>query len=146
MFELTERELELFLEGCAEQFERHQELLAAMTVNLNNIHLPRGKKQKLTDLLPRQSHAKKRRHGTPPPVDVNDDPEVIAARERLMVLPGRPTGEKELRAVAEARLDLQAARVRALADAEDGDAFWDGPEGRMVRELLDEQDDTEDPA
>jgi hypothetical protein len=99
-----------------------------MQANLINIHVPKGKpKVTVEKLRPKGS----RRRGRDRDVqDAVDDSELSA------VMTEAPADPKEA-----ARAAMQRARDRreGREHAEESTRFWDGPEGRRMKELLGEE-------
>lgn len=117
-FDLSDREFEVWLEGRADFMDRVMEIGAWMQANLMNVHIPRGKPRATVDkLLPRS--VKQRRNAG------NEEKDLAALAETLIEDP------KERRLAREARLREEAAQEEARR-------FRDTPEGRRIRQLVEE--------
>lgn len=122
-FDLTEREFEVWLEGCAEAQDKDMQKWAWVQANLINVQIPRGKPRLTVDkLLPKR--ARKTAAG--------ESTEQVEATVELLY--AKPSERRKMRAAA----------MKAKQDAEDARRYWASAEGvrlrRSMRSLVDDEE------
>lgn len=124
VYDMTYRELELYMEGQEDYRFWVREILAWTQANLMNIHIPRGKPRvKIQDLLPRR----KKRH--------EEDIQKIEEQLELEMQPimGVGTSTKD-------RMKQVAQRARIKKEAKEAAEFWSSNEGARIKMLLGEEE------
>lgn len=113
--DMTERQLEVFLEGREEFWARVRAHMAWIGAHLINVHIAKGRKVKPDDLLPKDDLKRaaeaKRRHQK-----VEDDDDDLSQK---------PTSGREF-----------FARLREREERAEGKRFWDSKEGAVLDALL----------
>lgn len=124
VYDMTYRELELYMEGQEDYRFWVRELFAWTQANLMNIHIPRGKPRvKIQDLLPKR---KKR---------VEEDVNKLSDQFEAEMAPllGAGASRKE-------RMQQAARRAREKQEAKESAEFWSSNEGSRIRQLLGEEE------
>lgn len=121
VYEMTYRELELFVEGQTEARTWFLETMAWVQANLINVHVPRGKPRVTAEqLLPRKRRKTK---------EEDLDSVKQSLDDEFAPLDGATQSAKD-------RLDTVKAKARASADKKDYEAFMASKEGRRLAEIL----------
>lgn len=124
VYDMTYRELELYMEGQEDYRFWVREILAWTQANLMNIHIPRGKPRvKLQDLLPRRRRKAEE--------DVKKIDEQIEQEIAPLLGAGASMKEKMRQAVQ---------RTRARQQAKEAAEFWSSSEGARIKLLLGEEE------
>lgn len=107
---------------------------AWMQANLINVHVPKGKPRMTVEKLrPKKNRSGARDRDEAAAIDAVDDsdlPDLAGGRDSTPVDPKEQARQALRRA---------AARREAKEHAEEAERFWEGPEGRRMKELWGEE-------
>ena len=123
---MTDREIELWIDGQLERSDIEREQWAWAVCSINNVHLTRNSRQRLEDMLSRDHRQRRaKRMGKTPEAEQEE-----LERQAEMVFGGKTPQEK---------MQAMKERLRRKKQREDSKDFWESGAARRIEEILGEE-------
>jgi len=123
---MTDREIELWIDGCLERQDHEREMAAWIVCNLNNVHLKRSSHQKVEDLLSKDHRQRRMKR-----VGKTPEREEEELQEQASMLFGGLTPKEKMQRMRD--------RVRRKQQREEAKDFWESDAARRIDEILGEE-------